>query len=120
MFIATITRIGFVENDDQTIGFRKYCNMNLGMNEDDGFGKKYCKTLQGSFKMVAKESLEECLEHMQKTIRKYILRGDSISKADLSNFYFTVAYQETNSDGEFWNPSGNDLKRYRLSDLEVI
>lgn len=56
MSIANITRIGFVENDDQTIGFRKYCTMNLGMTVEDGFGKKCNKTHQGSFKMVAKES----------------------------------------------------------------
>lgn len=117
MFIANITRIGFVEHDDQTIGCQKKCK-NMGMTVDDGFGKKYCKVHPGSFKMVAKESFEECLEHMQKSIRKYILRV--IPNADLSDFYFNMAYQETNSDGEFWNPSGNDLKRYRLSDLDII
>lgn len=118
MFIATITRIGFVENDDQTIGFQRRCKINLGMNVEDGFGKKYCKVDSGSFKMVVKESFEDCLEHMQNTLQKRILR--IIPNADLSDLYFTMAYQETNSYGEFWNPSGNDLKRYRLSDLEVI
>ena len=118
MFIANITRFGFVENDNQTVGFQKICKMNFGMNVEDGFGKKYCKVDSGSFKMVVKESFEDCLEHMQKIIQKHILTV--IPNANLSDVYFTMAYQETNSYGEFWNPSGNDLKRYRLSDLEVI
>jgi hypothetical protein len=117
MVIAKIWVVGFVENDNQTVGFQKLCKVNLGMDKAK-FNRYYREPSDGNYHWLVGATEDECVKKFQAYIKKEISR--TIPGADFSYFFFRLITSDTDESGFFWKPCGRTTRTYRLSDLEII
>lgn len=117
MVIAKVNMVGFIENDNQTIRFQKLCKLNLGMNKES-YNRYYCEPSDGNYHWLVGATEDECIKKFQEYIKEDISRV--IPDTDFSDFFFRLSISETEQDGFFWKPFGQETRTYRLSDLEII
>ncbi len=117
MIVAKITNIGFIENDNQTKGFDKICRMFYGMTENAGCGKFETNKYTGFYDMIVADNLTTALGIAKKQIVENL--SLKIENLNQDEFFFRLAYEEVKN-GLFLEIHGTGLRKYRLSDFEVI
>ncbi len=119
--IAKASELGFIPNEDMTLKYIKNASSFITTNtENEGQDitrPVYTQELEGNFKWVAADTLEEATKWLQQQFIEY-LASISWLEANPEDFYFRVVYSEVEC-GFFWKP-GTSGRKYRLSDLEIL
>lgn len=121
MFAAKITELGFIRNDNQTVGYAKNCASFIDGEDGTGFQSDcvYTNKIDSSFKMCVGDTRNEVLELSRKQVEEYLL-GVSWIQANPDDFYFRYIISDIDKKGYFWAPAGNGGRKWRVSDLEVL